>query len=162
MNVEVRSIIKTAEGRYLTSDESVNLLDLVKSYERRLAIMKSVEAKESIIVRQVLERAFERYPKFAGERAMSYEKGERDVTLVLRYASMAMLQGDAEWFREKVLYWFKTIVDAMVFADVARFTYATLEDVVQKTLPRADADALVPYLHIATEYLGGQAKEENR
>ena len=58
MNVEVRSIIKTAEGRYLTSDESVNLLELVKSYERRLAIMKSVEAKESIIVRQVLERAF--------------------------------------------------------------------------------------------------------
>jgi hypothetical protein len=157
MDAEIRNLILDAEGRYLTRDESWKVLELVRNYERRLEIMRAVEEKEMAIVRYTLEKAFDRFPKFAAERAMSYEKGERDVTLVLRYACMAMLQGDPEWFREKVLYWFKTIVDAMVFADVAKYTYEVLQEAILRNIRREDAEEVNRYIQIAADYLGSGA-----
>jgi len=153
MNRAIHEIMKSAEGRYLTVDEGKRVLEAARDYERLLAISRTVEQREGEIVRQTIERVFQRFPKFHADRPQAYEKAERDITLVLRYSALAMLNRDPELLREKVLYWLRTILKALEFGDVTKYTYEVLQEQVAKALPPADAEEVNKYVKIAVEVL---------
>lgn len=154
MTPETRNILKAAEGRYLSSDEAKALLDDARSLERRLAIMRAVEQREAVIVRQAIDKAFSRFPKFYQERPRAQEKCERDVALTLRYCALAMLTRDPEMLREKLLYWMKTILKSLEFDEITRFTYESLDEAIKKNLPPADAEEMSRYVALCIQELG--------
>ena len=153
MSRTIHEIMKKAEGRYLTSEESKKVMDAGREYERLLAISRLVEQHESEIVRQTVERVFQKFPKFHADRPQSHEKAVRDISLVLRYALLAMVNSDPEMLREKLLYWLRTILKAMEFGDVTKYTYETLQESVTKALPQPDAEEVNKYVRIAVEVL---------
>jgi len=153
MNRAIHDIMKSAEGRYLTADEGKKVIENARHYEHLLAIARTVEQREGEIIKQCIERVFQKFPKFHAERPNAYEKAERDITMVLRYSALAMVNRDPELLREKVLYWLRTILKALEFGEVTKYTYETLQDCVAKALPPADAEELNKYVKIAVEVL---------
>lgn len=153
MSRTIHEIMKKAEGRYLTAEEAKKVTDAGREYERLLAISRAVEQHESDIVRTTVERVFQKFPKFHADRPNAFEKAERDITMVLRYAALAMVNSDPELLREKVLYWLRTILKAMEFGDVTKYTYETLQESVTRALPKGDAEEVNKYVRIAVEVL---------
>ena len=154
MTPEIRDIIKAAEGRYLSVDEGKQLLDVCRDTERRVAIMRSLEQREAVIVKQTIEKVFTRFPKFYQERPQAQGKCERDVAMALRYYALAMLTRDPELLREKLLYWMKSILRSLEFGEITRYTYESLGEVLKKNLTPAEADELGKYVAICVEELG--------
>jgi len=153
MNQEIETIMRGAEGRYLTNDEGRKVLDVARGYEKRLLALRTLEQKEAEIVRTTIERVFQKYPKFHQERPMAYEKAERDVSLVVRYCGLAMVNHDPEFLREKLLYWMRTIMTAMEFGPVLKYTYEQLQENVARALPPAEAEEMAPYTRACVEIL---------
>lgn len=154
MNRKIAGIMRSAEGRYLTSEEMNTVIETARDFERRLGIMKRLEEKEQAIVMPAVEKAFEKFPDFPKVRPMAPEKGTRDVTLVLRYCALAMAYNDAEMLKEKLLYWLKTIFVAMEFdPNFVRHTYETVKEQVAKEMSAEDAEEINQYVNIVIDVL---------
>lgn len=149
MNRQVAAVMREAEGRYLSQAEIDSVLETVRGFERRVAIMRKIEAKEKEIILPMVEAVFNHYPDFSAERPQAFEKCVRDETLVLRYCAMAMVNGDAELLREKLLYWMQTVLASLDFdKDFIRFTYETMQEHISRALAAEEAAEINPYIDI--------------
>ncbi len=153
MHTQLREVMLGAEGRYLSSEEIDRVRNLVKSYEDRLAIMQKLELHEIEIVKETIDRVFEKFPQFYQDRPNAYDKCMRDESLVLRYATMAMVNDDPEIFTEKVLYWMKTVVQSMEFGAEAKFTYEFMQTLVTRALGENDAKEINRYLQMMVDIM---------
>lgn len=152
MYSQISQMMVGAEGRYLTSEEMDNIADMVKAFQARFEITQKLEAKEEQLVKSIVEKTLEHFPQFAEERPNVFEKCVRDETLVLRYAAMAYLNDDEEIFTEKVMYWMRTVVQSMNFADVAKYTYTNMQEAVSDVLGD-DAAGINKYLQMIVEVM---------
>lgn len=152
MSPQLAQLMTGAEGRYLTTSEMENVKEIMSGYEARMNVMKQLEMHEDYVVRTTIERVFHKFPQFHQERPNAYEKCVRDESLVIRYAAMAYVNQNADIFTEKVMYWMKTIVESMGFADVAIFTYETMQTLVAEKLGD-DAAGINQYLQMMVETL---------
>jgi hypothetical protein len=154
MTPEIRETMKAAEGRYLSPEEARTVLDACRDVERRLGVMRAVEQREAIIVRQTVEKVLSQFPKFYQERPGAQDKCERDVALTLRYCTLAMLHHDPDLLREKLLYWMRSILRSLEFNEITRFTYETLGETLKKHLTPAEAEEMRKYVALCAEELG--------
>ncbi len=152
MYSQLSQMMTGAEGRYLNSEEMDNISEMVKTFHARFEVTQRLEAKEDQIVRAIVEKSLEHFPQFAEERPNVFEKCVRDETLVLRYAAMAYLNDDDEVFTEKVMYWMRTVVQAMNFTDVAKYTYTNMQEEVSEVLGD-DAAGINKYLQMIVEVM---------
>ncbi len=152
MYSQISQMMTGAEGRYLNSEEMDNISEMVKTFHARFEVTQRLEAKEDQIVRAIVEKSLEHFPQFAEERPNVFEKCVRDETLVLRYAAMAYLNDDDEVFTEKVMYWMRTVVQAMNFTDVAKYTYTNMQEEVSEVLGD-DAAGINKYLQMIVEVM---------
>jgi predicted RNA-binding protein Jag len=150
MYSQLSQMMTGAEGRYLNSEEMDNISEMVKTFHARFEVTQRLEAKEDQIVKAVVEKSLEHFPQFAEERPNVFEKCVRDETLVLRYAAMAYLNDDDDVFTEKVMYWMRAVVQAMNFADVAKYTYTNMQEEVSDVLGD-DAAGINKYLQMIVE-----------
>ncbi|MFN4258788.1 MAG: hypothetical protein ACK4RK_05790 [Gemmataceae bacterium] len=147
-------IINPTDGRYLTPVEQNQVLAYAKSVPSRLLAARHVEQKEEEIINTVLERMKPRYPNFTGQHDRAWEKGFRDMQLVLRYIVQGMLLDDLDAASEKLLFWFRTIVASVgMTPQFMRDHYHTLRDVCQQRLPAESFALLEPHLNRAAEVL---------
>jgi hypothetical protein len=153
MSPQLAQVMTGAEGRYLTSAEMDNVMNIMRGYETRMNVMKEIEAHEDYIIKTTIERVFEKYPQFQQERPNAYEKCVRDESLVLRYAALAYVNDNPEIFTEKVMFWMQTIVQSMGFGDVARFTYVTMQGYITEKLGAENAAGVNHYLQMMVDCL---------
>lgn len=156
MNTEIRGMLSNAEGRYLEPTEQSALKDFAESLDERLEAMRAVQAKEGALVDRTAEAVKEDHPEAETKHDKLEDKLRRDVTLVLRYCTMAMVRDDASFLEEKLLHWFRTIIEAYQMTDYADTAYGALLGAAEDELEGAHYKKLRPFLEMSHEVLTGE------
>jgi hypothetical protein len=113
-NPEIQALFKSAEARHLTDAEYQEYLRLAPQNADRVTAAREVALAEPEVIRASLQEVFALYP-YAQHHFLASEKCPRDVAYVSAYATHAMLQDDPDWFRDKLLIWLRTILQAFEF-----------------------------------------------
>ncbi len=111
---ELASLFKAAENRHLTDGEFDEYQRVLPAFRPRADAAKLIRAAEEAVVLAVVEEVFALYP-FKGE--YSSAKCVRDIRSVSAYATLAMLMNDPDWFRDKLLLWLRSMLQAFEFPD---------------------------------------------
>jgi hypothetical protein len=154
MYSRLMKLINATDGRYLTPQEQEQVLAYVNSVPRRLQAARLVEQKEADIVNWVIAELKRRYPNFNRLHDRAWEKGFRDIQLVLRYVVQAMLVDDTAMPATKLYVWFRSIAAAVgMTPQFMRDAYDLLTTACRQGLP-ADAFVLLePFLRDAADVL---------
>ncbi|MEM6730593.1 MAG: hypothetical protein AAF658_03505, partial [Myxococcota bacterium] len=96
MSSLLTDIMTASEGRYLTSEESQSLRDYVRGFEARLAAAEEIESKEGPICENATRAIMRAYPDYEQNHGGAYEKSVRDMALVLRYCTQALVAGSKD------------------------------------------------------------------
>jgi len=110
----VGPLLRKAEGRHLGEEELQEYRRQVPAFESRAAAAAEVAACEAQVVEKTVSDIFAIYA-FEKHHALAAIKAPRDITNVSVYATHAMLMNDGEWFRDKLLLWLRTILQAFRF-----------------------------------------------
>lgn len=157
MNRQIQDIMVASEGRYLTKTEQAVLREFMGRLDLRMAAMDEIQAKEEVIIDQTLWELLRAYPDYEQKHKGGRHKGVRDMTLVLRYATMAMVRGDSQYLDEALLIWLSTILKGIGFTiGFLEDAYRTLERVADRELTPQSAELLRPYLAQCTAALTGR------
>jgi hypothetical protein len=155
MNSDIRDVIRESEYRYLSKDEEQKVLAYTTGLPARFAVARNVEAREDAIVRHVIDTMKKKYPRFDKLHGSAWEKGYRDVQLVLRNAVNAMVWQDSMVQEEILLHWFGTIV--MSFGMTPAFmtdTYVALKEGAKAHLSPEAYTGMESYLQKIVDILG--------
>jgi hypothetical protein len=154
MNKRLKQIYTASESRYLTRDEMKEILSYTTSIPQRFKVAGQVEAKENDLVRSVIEYVKPRYPNMERFHPRPWERGARDVRLVLRHAVQAMIADDVSGLEERLLFWLRSIFAGVdLTPQFVRDTFSALEQAVKTQLPPEVETLLGPVLARVTEVL---------
>lgn len=153
MNKQLERMLDQAEGRWFSDIETEKLLGYADGLVARLEIHRAVEAAEEAILNDAHAIILKRYAKVMqdqhGEAAAP--KAKRDLGLVLRYASLAMVMRDPDFMMNKIACWLRTVLFAL--SDRARVTESmrALHEACRRNLTSEDAAELLPYVKMVVE-----------
>jgi hypothetical protein len=154
MYSQLMTIINASDSRYLTPAEQERVLAYVQTVPKRLQAARAVEQKEEEIVNRVIVEMKKRYPTFTALHERAWEKGFRDVQLVLRYIVQGMIVDDAAMPADKLFVWFRSIAAALgMTPGFMRDTYDLLCESCRESLPADAFPLLEPHLRGAAEVL---------
>ena len=179
---ELQTVFRESEARHLTEEELQLYVKLLPESALRAEAARAAYSVELQVVEDTIDSIFEVYP-YSKYHALHAEKCPRDVTNVSTYAVQAMLMDDNDWFRDKLLLWLKTILQAFKFParsqpkETVLFgsdseteiinslppgrqslyeTYLLLDRNYEQALEQAHYDLLQPHLAITRHILGGE------
>ncbi|BBC24863.1 hypothetical protein [Pseudanabaena sp. ABRG5-3] len=104
---KIQELINQAQDRYLASDELGLMESYVSSLPDRLKLYKLIRDREIDILQSVADQVQSELPNVAVE---DLEVGIKNLVLVLRYSSMAMLLNDENFLKERLLSWLEGIM----------------------------------------------------
>lgn len=113
---ELTRLFKSAENRHLSEDELKEYERVMPSFASRARAAREIALVESDVVERVVSEILINYP-FEERHAYARTKCVRDISSVSAYATLAMLMNDPHWFRDKLLLWLRTILQALYFPD---------------------------------------------
>jgi hypothetical protein len=147
----IRTLAGTT-GRYPTAAEEAAVLDWAASAPRRLQAANLIAKHEAQIVREAVDSMQPRYPRFAPQHDRAWEKANRDMGLVLRYAVQAMIADDSDMANDKLFVWLGTLVRATGHTpQLFRDCYAAVVENCRRHLPADAFDLAEPYLQRAAD-----------
>jgi hypothetical protein len=114
---DLADLFKRAESRHLTDEELDTFLSIVPEHAARAEAAKAMRACDAAAVRKTITELYQIYP-YEQHHQLAMPKCIRDVRYVCAYASHAMVMGDADWFRDKLLVWMKTILQSFEYPDI--------------------------------------------
>jgi Phycobilisome protein len=114
LHPQLSQLFKDAESRHLTDAEFELFLKAAPQFSNRVNAAKEIKTFEVEVVDTTIQEVFKMYP-FIEKHEFAQGKCYRDVHYVSAYSTMAMLMNDPEWFRDKLLIWLKTILQAFHF-----------------------------------------------
>lgn len=153
MNEKIEKLLSDAEGGYLEATDQSALSEYAASLEDRLRVMRSMQQHESTVVKTTMDRLWEVHPDMKVRHPQAYERGIRDMTLVYRYAAMAMVRDSREFLDQKLLHWFRTIIVAFEMEEPLQFAYAELLGQTEACLSAEDFSWVEPFLQRVQEVL---------
>lgn len=157
MNHEIDAMMTACEGRYPTRAEQALLRDWASRLDTRLAAIEEVRAREEAIVGNSVDETLRAYPDLEKRVKNARQCCVRDVSLVLRYATMAMLRGDARWLEDALLTWMATVLRGIGFApQFIADTYEGLLRAAARELSPPVMEQLRPYLERCATVLAGK------
>ncbi|MGF1525817.1 MAG: hypothetical protein ACFCBW_03360 [Candidatus Competibacterales bacterium] len=112
----LKELFRAAENRQFTVAELDEYLQAAPHAKGRAAAAREIGAVEEEVVEAVVREIFALYP-YEQRHNYSTAKCIRDVRSVSAYATLAMLMDDPDWFRDKLLLWLRTILQAFEFPD---------------------------------------------
>ena len=113
-NPEIAELFRIAESRHLNEHEFARYLNLVPQGGDKVSAAQDIIAVELAVVTNTIKQVFFLYP-FAKYHELPKDKCIRDVCYVSAYATHSMLMNDPDWFRDKLLIWLKTILQAFSY-----------------------------------------------
>ena len=157
MNRQIQDMFTSAEGRYLNAAEQGLLREWAQGLDARLAAMSEISAKEGPIVEQTVKEIFRAYPDIEKKFKNAMATCIRDETLVLRYATQAMLRNDPKYLDDSLLSWLATILKGVGFAPhFIEDTYKTMALVAGRELSPSTAKLLHPFVVQCAAVLSGK------
>ncbi len=157
MNHEIDAMITACEGRYPTRAEQALLRDWASRLDARLAAIEEIRAREEAIVGQAVDETLRAYPDLEKRVKNARHCCVRDESLVLRYAAMATLRGDARWLDDALLTWMSTVLRGIGFSP--QFIHDTYEGLLRsaaRELSPPVMEQLRPYLERCVSVLAGK------
>lgn len=158
MNSQLETMLTEAEGRYLSTGEEAKLTVYMDSLPRRMAAMRAVEAAEGELISRTLNDLYGAHPDYKDRYQSFSKKAERDITLVLRYCTLAMVRDDETMLAERLLYWLNTIFTAFNFGAALDTAYRALARHTEAVLPAEHVELLAPYLRLAHQIITQPAR----
>jgi len=146
--------LNTLRDRYPTADERDRLTAYSAGIRDRLAAVREIEVVEWAVIEVTLDRIGELYPNFTRYHAVGWEKGYRDMQLMLQFIAKAMLVDDQRLLDDQVLTWVRSIFKSLNFTPkFLRDSYTLLRESVRvATKPRTFA-LMEPLLTHTIHYL---------
>ncbi|MBM0741092.1 phycobilisome protein [Phormidium sp. CLA17] len=152
---QLQKLSYETDGRYATDEELEFVSEFGQLFYLRVQTYQRLQAMESIIVQQVLTKIqlFEPSLFHSNNEALT-AKWKRDTLRVLRYSAIAMLLNDPDSLRDRLLFWFRTIMKAFDAQRSCNVTYAIMQDVVKHHLTAPQASLFCPILEMNRQVLG--------
>lgn len=122
---ELVDLFARVESRHPTGDELELYLAVAGEHTERVAAAQEVKAHDAQVVRKVITDLYAIYP-YTEFHNLPMPKCIRDVRYVTSYATLSMLMGDPQWFADKLLTWFKTILQSFEYPDIPQGTSSRL------------------------------------
>lgn len=143
------------DGRYATDAELKFLADYVRTFRQRVQTYQQIQQLEGRMVQAVYERLRQIEPTlFLSDGKDITLKWKQDTIRVLRYSAIAMLLNDPLTLRERLLFWFQTIMKAFGAQKSCQLTYVVMQEVVKQHLGSEQAALFCPILEINRQILG--------
>lgn len=154
MLAELQRLDADLNGRFATADELKFLGEYLSTVDLRLSAYAKISAAETGILDALDKHLLARHPK-------AYRKGSRDLTPIcrrdqlncLRICAAAMLLNDSEGIKQRLLYWYETIVRAYHDKAEAHLSYQALRDVIKNYLTTQEVALMNPILDQCVEIL---------
>lgn len=143
------------DGRYARDEELEFVSEFGRSFYLRVQTYQQLQAMETIIMQQVLTKMQFLDPTLLHHHnADMTAKWQRDTIRVLRYSAIAMLLNDPDSLRDRLLFWFRTIMKAFGAERSCNVTYAVMQTVIKEHLPSSQASLICPILEMNRQVLG--------
>ncbi|MCY7334389.1 MAG: hypothetical protein LH649_17420 [Pseudanabaena sp. CAN_BIN31] len=107
MMPKIEELISQAQDRYLASDELGLMESYISSLPDRLKLYKMIRDREIDLLQAVADQISTELPSVTDE---DLETGIKNLILVLRYSSMAMLLNDENFLKQRLLNWLEGIM----------------------------------------------------
>ncbi len=104
---KIQELISQAQDRYLVTDELDLMENYISSLPDRLKLYKLIRDREINILQEVADQVPKEIPNVTVE---DLEMGVKNLILVLRYCSMAMLLNDENFLKQRLLNWLEGIM----------------------------------------------------
>lgn len=150
---QLKKLSSATDGRYATDDELKFVDDYAHSFYLRVQTYQRLQLAEGLIVQQVLAKVRKLDPD-SFQREHLEMKWKRDTIRVLRYSAVALLLDDTNTLRDRLLYWFRTIMKAFGAQRNCAVTYQVMQEVVQQYLTPTQANLFCPILELNRQILG--------
>jgi hypothetical protein len=152
---QLQKLSRETDGRYATDEELKFVSDYLQMYRLRIQTYQRIQQVETLIVQNVYQKMHAIDPMLfiSGDEDLS-AKWKRDTIRVLRYSAVAMLLNDPDILRERLLFWFQTVMKAFGAQHSCKITYEVMQEVVQRHLNPQQASLFCPILEINRQVLG--------
>jgi hypothetical protein len=155
MNPPLSTILRQADGRYLTAEERDAVLAHASELPAAVLAGEEVAAHEGEVVDAVVAELREQFPRFERLFPNAWDQFANDLRLVLRADVRAMLSGDLRVLEDKALFYLRSILAA--YSVTPQFGHEAFTRLRDRARERLGADAfakLAPYLERNIQVLG--------
>lgn len=143
---KIQELINQAQDRYLASDELGLMESYVSSLPDRLKLYKLIRDREIDILQSVADQVPSEIPSITVE---DLEVGIKNLILVLRYSSMAMLLNDENFLKERLLNWLEGIMSMRDMRRLNDTLYKLLNQVLRQQFSPNQLALLQPLITAA-------------
>ncbi len=153
---QLQKLSSQTEGRYATDAELGFVSEFGRSFYLRVQTYQRLQAMEAVIVQEVLTKIQFLEPSLlhSNNNADLTAKWKRDTIRVLRYSAIAMLLNDPDSLRDRLLFWFRSVMKAFGAERSCSVTYAVMQEVVKRHLTETQANLFCPILEMNRQVLG--------
>ena len=134
-----------AQSRHFTDEEYARYLPMLPDQQHRVDAARDLMSHEEMIVKRTVLEIMQIYP-YQKFHVRAPEKCIRDVTYISIYSTHAMLVNDTQWYKDKLLYWFRTMLQSFYFPPMAADKAALNKQ------PQISAEAAKMPEHVASIY----------
>jgi hypothetical protein len=143
---KIQELINQAQDRYLATDELELMEGYVTSLPERLKLYKVIRDREIDILQTVADQVPSELPSVTDEEL---EVGVRNLILVLRYCSMAMLLNDESFLKERLLNWLEGIMSMRDMRRLNETLYKLLNQVLRQQISPSQLVLIQPLITTA-------------
>ena len=143
---KIQELINQAQDRYLVSDELGLMEGYISSLPDRLKLYKLIRDREIEILQSVADQVPAELPNVTDE---DLESGIKNLILVLRYSSMAMLLNDENFLKQRLLNWLEGIMSMRDMRRLNEILYKLLNQGLKKQLSSAQLALIQPLITAA-------------
>jgi hypothetical protein len=143
---KIQELINQAQDRYLASDELGLMESYISSLPDRLKLYKLIRDREITILQAVADSVPSELPSITDE---DLETGVRNLILVMRYSSMAMLLNDENFLKERLLNWLEGIMSMRDMRRLNETLYKLLNQELRQQLSPTQLTLIQPLITAA-------------
>lgn len=158
MNPLLETLFSEPEKAYLRPDEITTMSQFVSSLPERINLYRSLRNEELSLMQPIANALTER---FAQVPEVRLRRSVQNGILVLRYAAMAMLVGDASFVTKRLYPWLPEIAAAYGTHDIDLALYEMLKRSITERFTPLKAMLLMPGIETAQELLTSPVKGDD-
>jgi len=143
---KIQELINQAQDRYLATDELGLMEGYVTSLPERLKLYKVIRDREIEFLQTVADQVASELPSVTDE---DLELGVKNLILVVRYCSMAMLLSDENFLKERLLSWLEGIMSMRDMRRLNETLYKLLNQVLRQNISPSQLALIQPFITTA-------------
>lgn len=152
---QLKQLALETEGRYATDTELQFIKDYLQSAETRISAYETIRDREEELLDTVQTHALEEQKDcFIINNQNRQNTARRDSQFIMRHLGASILTNDQVRYRDGILVWHRTIMNAQKLQDCSRVTRNAEYQVLEQMLTEEEFKLAKPALMIGKSFLG--------